>query len=412
MTSTGERRVVHTMKTLVPLEGKKPLLIGISWDITEQKKTEEELIDARIRAEESDKLKSAFLANMSHEIRTPLNAIVGFSKLLAETDDSEERRQYSDIIDKNTELLLQLINDILDLSKIEAGMLEFVEKNININELCRNMYDIFSTRIQGEVKLVYKPAEENIITLTDGNRLSQVLSNLLTNAQKFTKQGEISFGFQPQGEWIDFFVQDTGIGISPENQAKVFSRFVKLNSFVQGTGLGLPICQMIIANLGGKISVESKEQVGTTFHFTIPYKRIIPSLHDSNPKIQFSSYKADTQGKQTILVAEDVESNYFLLKTLIGKNYRLLHARTGKEAIQLFQQETPDLILMDLKMPEMDGLEATRIIRQYAQDTPIIALTAFAFDSDKDTALSAGCNDFLTKPIAAEKLHSTLKKYI
>lgn len=273
LTATNEKRIVHTMKTLIPLEGKKPLLIGIAWDITEQKKTEGELIQAKIKAEESDKLKSAFLANMSHEIRTPLNAIVGFSKLMAETEDITERKQYSEIVDKNTDLLLQLINDILDLSKIEAGMLEFSEKEINLNVLCQDLYESSQPRLPLGVSLIYKPYPETLTIVSDSNRLAQVLLNLLNNAQKFTKQGEISFGFYPHGNWIEFFVKDTGIGISKANIDKIFNRFVKLNNFAQGTGLGLPICRMIIENLGGEIWVKSEENVGTEFCFTLPLKK-------------------------------------------------------------------------------------------------------------------------------------------
>lgn len=272
ITATQEKRTVHTIKTLVPLEGKQPLLIGISWDITEQKKTEEELIQARIKAEESDKLKSAFLANMSHEIRTPLNAIVGFSKLMAETIELEDRQQYAEIIDKNTDLLLQLINDILDLSKIEAGMLKFEEKRVSLNELCQGIYDTFLPRIPKEVQLVYTPHSCDIITMTDSNRLAQILSNLLSNAGKFTKTGEIRFGYQLSESQIEFYVRDTGMGIAPENISKIFNRFIKLNSFIQGTGLGLPICRMIVENLGGKIAVTSTLGKGTEFRFTIPWK--------------------------------------------------------------------------------------------------------------------------------------------
>lgn len=271
-TATGEKRIVHTIKTLVTLEDKKPLLIGIAWDITNQKMTEQELIKARIKAEEADKLKSAFLANMSHEIRTPLNAIVGFSKLMAETEETEERAQYADIIDKNTDLLLQLINDILDLSKIEAGMLEFTKKPIYLNELCQALYDTFLPRMPEKVRFILDTPDQGILVYSDSNRLAQVFSNLLNNAQKFTPAGEIHFGYTQEGKWIKCYVKDSGIGISPENLGEIFNRFVKLNTFIQGTGLGLPICRMIIENLGGEIHVESKENTGTIFHFTIPYE--------------------------------------------------------------------------------------------------------------------------------------------
>lgn len=410
ITATGEKRVVHTTKTLIPLENKAPLLIGIAWDITSMKQTESELIKARERAEESDKLKSAFLANMSHEIRTPLNAIVGFSKLLAEVDEEEERKQYAEIIDKNTELLLQLINDILDLSKIEAGTLEFKERPISLNDLCQGIYDIFLPRIPQDILFIYQKQLPDVTTLTDGNRIAQILGNLLNNSRKFTQSGEIRFGYQLQGKQIEFFVRDTGIGISPENQEKIFNRFTKLNNFAQGTGLGLSICRMILESIGGKINVSSVPEQGTEFRFTIPWK---PIQETKSSSLNSDKNICTRHGHQpTILIAEDVESNFLLLKTLLAKNYRLIHAINGKQAVEMYQQNQPDLVLMDIKMPEMDGLEATRLIRLFSQTVPIIALTAFAFDSDKEEALEAGCNDFLAKPLSAPLLFATLDKYI
>lgn len=287
ITGIGEKRIVHTIKTLVERENQEPLLIGISWDITEQKNTEQELIKARNKAEEADKLKSAFLANMSHEIRTPLNAIVGFAQLMSETDDKADQTQYSDIINKNAELLLQLINDILDLSKIEAGSLEFKDREVCLQTLCQGIFETISPRIPVNVRLVYQPFSETIITLCDSNRLAQVLTNLLNNAQKFTQEGEIRFGFHPQGEFIEFFVQDTGMGISTENIDKIFNRFVKLNTFVQGSGLGLPICQMIVENMGGEIRVESEYGKGTIFRFTIPLR--IPVSAQQEPASVYRS---------------------------------------------------------------------------------------------------------------------------
>lgn len=405
----GERRTVHTTKTFVIPKGKAPLLLGISWDITEQKNTEKELIRARNKAEESDRLKSAFLANMSHEIRTPLNAIVGFSRFLAEIDEPEERRQYFDIVDKNTELLLQLINDILDLSKIEAGILEFSKRKIDLNELCQGMYETHLSRTPKNVNLVFDSFPERITTISDSNRLAQVISNLLTNAQKFTKEGEIRFGFTPKNGWIEFHIKDTGMGIPEKDIDKVFNRFVKLNNFIHGTGLGLSICQMIIENLGGHIWVESQEGTGTTFYFTVPHLEVEESEKQVlRPKV------APIPGKdrKTILVAEDVDSNFLLIKTLIGKEYTLIHAHNGKEAIRLFEEKSPDLILMDIKMPEMDGMEATKIIRTLSADIPIIAQTAFAFESDKEAAYKAGCSDFLAKPISEKELKKTLGKYL
>lgn len=409
ITAIGEKRIVHTIKTLVPLKGKQPLLIGISWDITEQKHIEQELIKSRIKAEESDKLKSAFLANMSHEIRTPLNAIVGFSKLMAETENQDERMQYAEIVDKNTDLLLQLINDILDLSKIEAGMLEFKEKTASLNELCQGIYETFLPRMPEGVRLIYDKNPEDTITQTDSNRVAQVLTNLLSNAQKFTHSGEIRFGYAKQENQIEFFVKDTGMGIAPDNIGKIFNRFIKLNSFVQGTGLGLPICRMILENMGGEIHVKSTLNQGTEFVFTLPWK---PVKMNQVPNVSSPRSLRTDNCKATILVAEDVESNYLLLETILGKNYCLLHAQNGREAYDIFQKQKPDLILMDLKMPEMDGIEATRLVRSHDKHLPIIALTAFAYEADRENALLAGCNDFLVKPVSDSILREMLQKYI
>lgn len=273
VTQTGEHRVVSTSKALVSMENRLPLIIGVSWDITDRKRVEEEVVKARIKAEESDKLKSAFLANMSHEIRTPLNAIVGFSKLISESETEEEKQQYAEIIDSNSELLLQLINDILDISKIEAGILEFKYKNMEVNELCRGEYEMFRARMPEGVELIFDKKYDHVNIECDQNRLSQVLTNLLTNATKFTPKGEIRFGFDVRDDMLDFYVQDTGVGIASEKLTAIFTRFIKLNNFAVGTGLGLSISKMIVEKMGGHISVESEYGNGSCFRFSIPRRQ-------------------------------------------------------------------------------------------------------------------------------------------
>ena len=303
------------------------------------------------------------------------------------------------------------INDILDLSKIEAGTLEFVQKPVNLRELCLNLYDIHHPRTSPDVQLIYEDNFSDILTISDNNRLSQVLSNLLTNAQKFTRKGEIRFGFEVKEKNIEFYVKDTGIGISQENIKNIFNRFIKLNTFVQGSGLGLAICNTIIENLGGRIWVESTEGKGSVFRFLIPYHSIPGKEEKTKENTDFR--QKETAGNQkTILIAEDVDSNYLLLQALLQKKFRLIRAINGLEVIDMFQRQSPDLILMDIKMPEMDGLEATRRIRQQSTIVPIIALTAFAFESDKNEAIKAGCDDFLTKPLSSENLKQVLEKYI
>ena len=246
-------------------------LIGVNYDITELKETEGELIEAKEAAEEADRLKTAFLANMSHEIRTPLNAIVGFSSLLAETEDPEEKREYSKMVEENNELLLQLISDILDLSKIEAGTFDFRYRELNLNNLCGDVARSMQLRVKPGVELVFEPALPECIISSDPNRLHQVISNFVNNAIKFTTTGSIRIGYdKPDATHLRVYVADTGIGIEPEARTKIFDRFVKLNSFVQGTGLGLSISKSIIVQLGGEIGVDSEPGKGSTFWFTLP----------------------------------------------------------------------------------------------------------------------------------------------
>ena len=413
LSATGKARIVQTLKALVPMEGRKPLLIGISWDITNLQNIEQELIKARIKAEQSDRLKSAFLANMSHEIRTPLNAIVGFSQLLPAAETAEEKKLYSGIINQNSDILLQLINDILDLSKIEAGTLEYIKRPMNLGEVCRTIYAVHKERVKEGVTLVFDNVDENLFIEGDQNRIMQVITNFLTNASKFTYAGEIRLGFERTDKNIRVYVKDTGIGIEPEKVDHIFERFVKLNSFAQGTGLGLSICQMIIEKIGGEIGVTSELGKGSTFYFTIPYEEAgeLGEIFKMSKTESKGNTVNRVQQIKKILVAEDVESNFILLKNLIGREYTLLWAKDGVEAIEMYKQYQPDLILMDIKMPRMDGLEATHIIRSYSKDIPIIALTAYAFETDKELALEMGCNDFVTKPVSKEALEKALEKF-
>ena len=247
-------------------------MLCINYDITPLKETEQKLIIARDKAEELDRLKSAFLANMSHEIRTPLNAIVGFSSLLAETDSRNERQEYIKIVQENNELLLQLISDILDLSKIEAGTFNFVYTNVDVNETCAEIIKSISMKVSKGVELIFEEPFPECYIYTDKNRFTQVISNFINNALKFTQQGSITLGYeQVSHQKIKFYVRDTGMGIPEEKQKSVFERFVKLNTFVQGTGLGLSICKSIVSQMGGEIGVDSTEGVGSCFWFTHPY---------------------------------------------------------------------------------------------------------------------------------------------
>ena len=248
-----------------------PIIVSIEWDITELEIIKRELQSAKEKAEMADNLKSAFLANMSHEIRTPLNAIVGFSYLIAESDDAEERKKYYNIVNSNNERLLQLINEILDLSKIESGIIEFSFRPTSLHNICLEVRNAHIFRIPQEVSLIYEPSDESLMITTDKDRIFQVISNLVGNAIKFTKKGSISYGYKLTDNQIIFHVTDTGMGIEPEKVGHVFERFTKLNNYAQGTGLGLSICKSIIERFGGKISVSSEFGKGTTFIFTLPY---------------------------------------------------------------------------------------------------------------------------------------------
>lgn len=407
----GETRIVTTSKALVPTENKLPLIIGISWDVTEIKRAEQDLIAARIKAEESDRLKSAFLANMSHEIRTPLNAIVGFSKLIGEAENEAQKNQFIEIIDSNSELLLQLINDILDISKIEAGTLEFVFQPMNLGDLCREQFEIHKSRVHEGVELVLDEKIRDVELICDHNRLAQLVSNLINNAIKFTDRGQIRFGFDVREGMIEFYVSDTGVGIPSDKVDAIFDRFVKLDNFAAGTGLGLAISKMIVEKMDGSISVASTEGKGTTFRFTLPYRN---RNREENEARQSAANEpgAALRSDRKILVAEDIDSNYMLIKAFLGKHYIPVRARNGREAVELFRAQAPDLILMDVKMPVMDGLEATRLIRAESATVPIIALTAFAFESDRSKAFAAGCNDYLTKPVSQELLNEKLEHYL
>ena len=390
---------------------------GYSWN-DEQRKLLEELSKIipsfvmKARADAVSQAKTDFLSRMSHEIRTPLNAIVGFSNIIAEIDDEVERQSYLDIIHKNNDLLLQLIDDILDFSKIEAGTMDYHFEEVDIKDICGEIALADSIKMPSDVVLIFDLGSPSVIVKTDERRVMQVISNFVNNAIKFTTKGSITIYYEIEGDFIRVCVKDTGIGISAENQRRIFERFIKVDTFQQGTGLGLTISRTIIEALGGKIGVDSEEGVGSTFWFTLPLdtKRTDIELSPDIPVQSEETPRSDRH--HSILIAEDVYENYFLLETLFGKQYQLYHALNGQEAIDMFETYHPDLILMDIKMPVMDGFEATRRIRTLSKTIPIIALTAFAFEREKEIAKQCEFTDYVVKPIDIKELKKLIVKVL
>lgn len=372
-------------------------------------------------AERANRMKSLFLANMSHEIRTPLNAIEGFSRVMCETESQEERMKYMEIIESNNSRLLTLINEILDLSRVEAGEVSIKKSLTDLNELCRTLNNTFKFRCPDTVNMVWEEPNMTVMLNTDGNRISQVFSNLISNALKHTTQGSISYGYRliNDGQDVEFYVSDTGSGIDPQDIDNIFKTYVSKDAdFIQnGFGLGLPLSKIIVEKLGGTISVSSKLGQGSTFRFTIPFDGSVGGLAKNsrittNSRTIRDSTHGNLQDAPLILVAEDEDNNYELVKVVLSKRYRLLRAHNGIEAVTFCEDEHPDLILMDIRMPEMDGLDATRIIKEVNPDVPIIALSAYAFEENIREAQAAGCNGFLSKPFRVEDLLDKIHNYL
>ena len=390
-------------------------------DVTEREEMIKELQIAKMHAEQSDKLKSAFLANMSHEIRTPLNAIVGFSGLMMYASD-EEKEDYMQIINNNNEMLLKLISDILDLSKLEAGSVELKYEEFDLTDYFNSMFASMRQRATNpKIQIVaVNPYQHCLVTL-DRNRVAQIITNYVTNAIKYTPEGTIEMGYEYREEGIYFYVKDSGIGIPDEKKNKVFHRFEKLDEFAQGTGLGLSICKAIAEAMGGNVGFESEYGKGSLFWALLPCEVEIPSeitlqraeeaTSSDKKDVATGTSLSNTPGRKTILVAEDIQSNYQLVSALLRKRFNLVHAANGQEAIEILHKRHIDLLLMDMKMPVMDGLTATAEIRKFNAELPIIALTAHVFENDRLTAMDAGCNEYLVKPIDRAKLIAVLKKY-
>ena len=416
--ATDYRYSSFTYSAVEDEAGNIVVITFIQRDITEDIIYQQNLITAKNKAEEADKLKSTFLANMSHEIRTPLNAIVGFSELLTETDDAEEKFEYKQLIETNSEILLKLIGDILDLSKIEVGSIDINRQKLNLCQLCDELYRSFQQRIKNpKVTLKLINPYTKCVANFDKYRFMQIFTNFATNAIKYTPQGEIVMGYECMPGQVRIYVKDSGIGIPEEKKTRIFSRFEKLDTFAQGTGLGLSICKAIADATGGEVGFKSKANVGSEFWYIgytdVEYveKSEVADEDLNNKSTEHLSADSPVKIKDlNILIAEDNDSNYLLIKKLLKDN-QLTRAITGVEAIEKIKAQTFDIVFMDMRMPVMNGLEATSLIREFNQTTPIIALTANAFDSDRENALAAGCNHFMTKPVKKRELMDLLFRY-
>jgi two-component system CheB/CheR fusion protein len=375
-------------------------------DITDEETKRIELEKAHLKAEENDKLKSAFLANMSHEVRTPMNAILGFSSLLEDDAVSEEdKRICLKQIKTSGNNLLTIISDIVDISKIEAKQQKLVLKECDLNQLFDELhtrYSVLNTNTELLIK-IDKGQQDAFIILTDETRLNQILSNLIDNALKYTQKGEVVIGYSLKSNELEFYVKDTGIGIKKENQKMVFERFAQVNdpssTVSTGTGLGIPIAKGLVELFKGEIWLISEPQKGSTFYFSIPI-----NMQERT--------ELGTAFKYTILIAEDDDVNFLLLNLWLNSHFNIIRAINGIEAVQLYEKnDSIDLILMDIRMPHMDGIEATKEIRKMDMYIPIIAHTAYAMNEESFAIKKAGCNQVLIKPITRNQLLDVLGQY-
>jgi hypothetical protein len=408
--------------TVEPLYSPDKQIIGVtcvSIDITDLKLIEQKLEEAIERAQESDKLKSAFLANMSHEIRTPMNGIMGFADLLKNPGLSGERQQeFINIIHDSGKRMLNIIDELVDIAKIEAGQVDLHKKVEMINEIINDVHKFFSNEATSkgiELKTNKGFYDKESVIYTDINKLNQILGNLVKNAIKYTDKGFIEIGYTKEGDYIRFYVKDTGTGISEDQREKIFERFrqadMSIHRDYEGAGLGLSISKAYAELLGGEIWMTSKMNEGSTFYFTIPYE--LPEEKEKEVIKLTNVPNKQEINELTLLVAEDDETSYHLIKEMMQNTaVKLIRAENGEEAIEKIKEHPSiDLVLMDIKMPLLDGYQATNFIKKRYPNLPVIAQTAFASKKDKQKALAEGCDDYIAKPIKEEELLNLILKY-
>lgn len=410
-------RDVEVHSSIIRVQGKH-ILHAIIHDITEKKKMEAELVSAKLKAEENDRLKTAFLHNISHEIRTPLNAIVGFSSFLNNPNVTpEKRKEFTDIINFSSEQLLSIITDIINVATLEAGQEKLNLKETDINQSMLTVYEQFKVKAAFpniELQCIPEIPAQDALVLTDGVKLLQILTNLVGNALKYTRKGKVAFSCSIREGSLFFRVTDSGIGIPKEMHNKIFDRFWQVDSTVTrefgGTGLGLSITKAYVELLGGKIGLESEPGMGSTFFFTLPYQPVKRQKKDDVVK---DTVFAETEFKKRILIAEDENYNFLLIGELLtNANFELIRAENGLQAVNICRSRNDlDLVLMDIKMPVMDGIEATRQIKRFKPDIPIVALTAYAHETDRKRLMECGCDDYLSKPLRQNSFFAMIRKY-
>ncbi len=401
-------------------QGRTIKTFGANQDITERKQVEKELIKAKEKAEESDRLKSAFLANMSHEIRTPMNGILGFAQLLKEPDlTSEEKKQYIKQVEKSSDRMLNIITNIVIISKIESGQMEVSLSKTNLNQQIEKIYTTISPDaerkgLQFSVRATLSSSES--IIQTDCEKIFTILTNLVDNALKFTDHGSIELGYEQKDKHLVFFVKDTGDGIPDDKLELIFDRFRQgsesMTRNYEGAGLGLSIAKAYVEMLGGRIWLESELGKGSVFYFSIPYH--VESEKESLSKDDSSGLNNEQQRKdlKLLIVEDDESSELFLSEALELYCREILTATTGIEAVNICRNNPDlDLVLMDIRMPGMDGYEATRQIRQFNKEVVIIAQTAFGLSGDREKAIAAGCNDYISKPVNMALLKAMINKH-